>query len=116
LPGFDSEWAGFRWDAAHHSFPSGHSADIVTGALFAALLFRNPVAAAACIAWAVAVGMSRLAVAKHYPSDALAGAVIAVVASLLVFRFWLLPRLPRGAVEQAEGTDLFQSGGRFHSQ
>ena len=30
LPDFGSEWAGISWDAAHHSFPSGHTADIVT--------------------------------------------------------------------------------------
>ena len=95
LADFGSEWAGFSWDAAHHSFPSGHSADIVTSALFAALLFRNPWAAAACILLAVALAMSRLALAKHYPSDALAGAVIALAASLVVLRYWLWPRLAR---------------------
>ena len=93
LPDYASEWIGFTWDSHHHSFPSGHTADIVTSALFAALLFRNPWAAAACIAWAVALGLSRLAVAKHYPSDALAGAVIALTVSVLVVRYWLLPRL-----------------------
>lgn len=95
LPDFGSEWAGFSWDAAHHSFPSGHTADIVTSALFAALLFRNPWAAGLCLAWAAALGLSRLALAKHYPSDALAGAVIAVAASLVVLRYWLQPRLAR---------------------
>ena len=93
LPDYASEWIGFTWDPHHHSFPSGHTADIVTSALFAALLFRNPWAAAACVAWAVALGLSRLAVAKHYPSDALAGAVIALTVSVLVLRYWLLPRL-----------------------
>jgi len=95
LPDFGSEWAGFSWDAAHHSFPSGHTADIVTSALFAALLLRNPWAAGACLVWAAALAMSRLALAKHYPSDALAGAVIAVAASLVVLRYWMLPRLAR---------------------
>jgi membrane-associated phospholipid phosphatase len=101
LPDFGSEWAGFSWDAAHHSFPSGHTADIVTSALFAALLFRNPWAAAFCVAWAVALGMSRLALAKHYPSDAVAGAVIAVTVSVLVVRYWLLPRLERVTTPRA---------------
>ncbi|HJW81084.1 MAG TPA: phosphatase PAP2 family protein [Acidiferrobacterales bacterium] len=93
LPDFGSEWAGFSWDAAHHSFPSGHTADIVISTLFAALLLRNPWAVAVCLAWAGALALSRLALAKHYPSDALAGAVIAVAASLVVLRYWLLPRL-----------------------
>jgi len=95
LPDFGSEWAGFSWDAAHHSFPSGHTADIVTSALFAALLLRNPWAVGMCLVWAGALAISRLALAKHYPSDALAGAVIAVAASLVVLHYWLLPRLGR---------------------
>jgi membrane-associated phospholipid phosphatase len=97
LPDFGSDWAGFSWDAAHHSFPSGHTADIVTSALFAAILFRNPWAVAVCVVFAVALSLSRLALAKHYPSDALAGAIIAVAVSLLVLQYWLLPRLNRVA-------------------
>ncbi|MCK7577731.1 MAG: phosphatase PAP2 family protein [Chromatiales bacterium] len=50
--------------------------------MFAALLFRNRLVVALCFAWAVALGLSRLALAKHYPSDALAGALIAVFVSL----------------------------------
>lgn len=95
LPDFGSEWIGFSWDAAHHSFPSGHTADIVTSALFAAILFRNPWAVVVCLTWATALALSRLALAKHYPSDAIAGAVIAVAASMVVLRYWLLPRLER---------------------
>jgi len=95
LPDFGSEWAGLSWDAAHHSFPSGHTADIVVSALFAALLLRNPWAAGVCVVWAGALALSRLALAKHYPSDALIGAFIAVAVSLVVLRYWLLPRLGR---------------------
>jgi len=95
LPDFGSEWAGFSWDAAHHSFPSGHTADIVTSALFAALLVRNPFGAIVCLVWAGALAMSRLALAKHYPSDALAGACIALTVSVLVVRYWMLPRFNR---------------------
>jgi membrane-associated phospholipid phosphatase len=95
LPDFGSEWAGFSWDAAHHSFPSGHTADIVISTLFAALLFRNPWAVGACLAWAGALAMSRLALAKHYPSDALVAALIAVAVSLVVMRYWVQPRLGR---------------------
>lgn len=95
LPGYENFWAGFTWEAKYHSFPSGHTADIVTSAVFAMLLVRNPLLAAVCLAWAVALGLSRLALAKHYPSDALAGALIALAASLIVVRYWLLPRLAR---------------------
>jgi len=95
LPGFESLWTGFTWDAKFHSFPSGHTADIVTSAVFTALLIRNPWAAGVFMVWAVALAMSRLALAKHYPTDALAGALIALVASAVVVRYWLLPRLER---------------------
>jgi len=95
LPGFESEWIGFTWDAKFHSFPSGHTADIVTSAVFMALVLRAPWAAGVFLMWAVALGLSRLAVAKHYPSDALMGTLIALTACYLVLRYWLLPRLER---------------------
>lgn len=95
LPGYESQWAGFSWDAAHHSFPSGHTADIVTSAVFMALLVRAPWAAWLFGAWALILALTRLALAKHYPSDALAGALIALIACYGVVRWWLLPRLSR---------------------
>jgi len=98
LPGFESVWAGFSWDSAHHSFPSGHTADIVTSAVFMALWIRNPWAAGVFVLWAVALAMSRLALAKHYPTDALAGALVALLASYALVRYWLLPRLQRESV------------------
>ena len=92
---YASSWIGFSWQPGYHSFPSGHTADIVTSAVFAALVVRNPWLAAMCVVWAGALAMSRLALAKHYPSDALAGAVIALAASLLVWHYWLRARLVR---------------------
>lgn len=94
LPGFESQWIGFTWDAKFHSFPSGHTADIVTSALFMALMVRAPWAAV-FVLWALLLAFTRLALAKHYPSDALAGAAIALAASYLVVRWWLVPRLER---------------------
>ena len=98
LADFGSDWTGFSWQAGYHSFPSGHTADIVTSAVFAALVIRNPWLAAVCVAWAGALALSRLALAKHYPSDALVGAVIALAASLLVLRYWVQPRLGRASL------------------
>lgn len=95
LPGFESEWIGFTWDPKHHSFPSGHTSDIVTSAIFAALLFRRTWATWVFVLWAIALGMTRLAVAKHYPSDALVGAATALLSCYIVVRYWLLPRLER---------------------
>jgi undecaprenyl-diphosphatase len=98
LPGFESQWIGFTWESGYHSFPSGHTADIVTSVMFAALLIRNRLLVALCFAWALALGLSRLALAKHYPSDALVGALIAVLTSWAVVRWWLIPRLERVSV------------------
>jgi len=95
LPGYESEWIGFTWDAKHHSFPSGHTADIVTSVVFMALVLRAPWAAGFFLLWALALAVSRLAVAKHYPSDAVAGAAIALLACYIVVRYWLVPRLER---------------------
>jgi len=95
LPGFESQWIGFTWDAKYHSFPSGHTADIVTSVVFMALIVRAPWAAALLLAYALAMALSRLALAKHYPTDAVVGAAIALAACYLVVRFWLNPRLER---------------------
>lgn len=95
LPGFESQWVGFTWDAKFHSFPSGHTADIVTSAVFMALMIRSPWAAGLFMAWAVFLAITRLALAKHYPTDAVVGAAIALAACYLVVRYWLMPRLER---------------------
>lgn len=95
LPGFESQWIGYTWEAKFHSFPSGHTADIVTSAVFMALMIRSPWAAGLFVVWALFLAMTRLALAKHYPSDAVAGAAIALLACYVVVRWWLNPRLER---------------------
>ncbi len=95
LPGFESQWIGFTWEAKFHSFPSGHTADIVTSAVFMALMVRSPWAAGLFVVWALFLAMTRLALAKHYPTDAVVGAAIALAACYLVVRYWLYPRLER---------------------
>lgn len=95
LPGFESQWIGFTWDPKFHSFPSGHTADIVTSSVFMVLMIRSPWAAGLFVTWALFLAMTRLALAKHYPTDAVAGAAIALAACYLVVRWWLYPRLER---------------------
>lgn len=95
LPGFESQWIGFTWDPKFHSFPSGHTADIVTSAVFMALIVRAPWAVGVFVVWALFLAFTRLALAKHYPTDALAGAAIALLACYVVVRGWLYPRLER---------------------
>jgi membrane-associated phospholipid phosphatase len=59
------------------------------------LLIRAPWAVPLFILWALVLTLTRLALAKHYPSDALAGALIALITSYVVVRYWLMPRLER---------------------
>jgi len=95
LPGFESQWIGFTWDPKFHSFPSGHTADIVTSAVFMALVVRAPWAVALFLVWALLLAFTRLALAKHYPTDAIVGAALALAACYIVVRGWLNPRLER---------------------
>jgi len=63
-----------------YSFPSGHA---LTATVFYVLLVslttRNPVIRAAAIALAALIGLSRIYLGVHYPSDVFAGYAVAVV-------------------------------------
>lgn len=69
---------GFHWfDAAWASMPSGHT---VTAFTLAFVLARwYPRWALATFAIASGVGLARVALGAHYPSDALAGAALALL-------------------------------------
>lgn len=72
LYGFD----GFALRPDHWSFPSGHTATIVSLAAALTILWPRHVLFYALVAAIVAVG--RVVVGAHYPGDVLAGAFIAV--------------------------------------
>jgi membrane-associated phospholipid phosphatase len=81
------------------SFPSSHaiaSGSVAATLTFAAGAIRGGAWAVAALAWAfaLAVGASRLWLAKHWPTDVLGGYAIAVLAA------WLAWRLA-GAVERS---------------
>jgi membrane-associated phospholipid phosphatase len=85
--------------AGHNSFPSGHA---ITAFLVAAVLLagepskslRAPVKIAVSLV-AFAVALSRVAVGAHWPSDALAGAALGLIAG--VTGAWAQQRWPIGA-------------------
>ncbi|MDP2481368.1 MAG: phosphatase PAP2 family protein [Candidatus Palauibacterales bacterium] len=56
------------------SFPSGHTSAAFLVAVLVGSMY--PSAAPALLAWAAAVGASRVCLAVHYPSDVLAGALL----------------------------------------
>jgi len=82
--------------AAHNSFPSGHAvtAMLVAGVLLAGGAARpRGLAAAAIMLAGLAVALSRIAVGAHWPSDALAGVclgLLAAVAGAQAERRWRL--------------------------
>jgi len=87
---FDENLYGFTWFAEPnayglHGFPSGHTTTAFAVATALALIF--PRHAAAFYAGALLVGLSRIGVLYHYPSDVVAGAMLGTVLTLLLYNF-----------------------------
>ncbi len=98
-------FTGFAWRADHWSFPSGHTDTIV--ALFSALWWLWPQHLLFYILAAAIVAGSRVVSGAHYPSDVLAGALVAVLTTwgvAVVFARWGidLAAFRRGRVGAAE--------------
>lgn len=68
-----------------YSFPSGHTAAAFSIAITAALLF--PSTAIMSIVLASSVGISRMYLGVHYPTDVLAGSFLGTLSSILVYFF-----------------------------
>jgi undecaprenyl-diphosphatase len=68
------------------SFPSGHTAHAVAGALVLTALY--PSAAAAWLTWlaAAVVGLARVYLGVHYPLDAFAGAIVGLCCGAAALR------------------------------
>ncbi|MBU4574192.1 MAG: phosphatase PAP2 family protein, partial [Desulfarculus sp.] len=82
---FDHDLYGFSWFAAKgkmHSFPSGHTFRIFSAMTALALVW--PRARVLLLGFAVLVGVSRVVVTCHYPSDIIAGAFVGVFCALWV--------------------------------
>ncbi len=73
---------GSAWRPDHWSFPSGHTATIV--ALMSALWWLWPRHLLFYILVAAIVAGSRIVVGAHYPSDVMAGALVAVLSTRYV--------------------------------
>ncbi|MGE4372937.1 MAG: phosphatase PAP2 family protein [Xanthobacter sp.] len=85
LPGPNSQltfdWLG--WNASFASFPSGHSTTIFATAVALGALF--PRARWPLVVLAIVVAATRVLLNSHYPSDVLAGAVVATL-----YVWWLI--------------------------
>jgi membrane-associated phospholipid phosphatase len=71
-------------ESSKHSFPSGHTFRIFSAVT--ALSLVRPRARIWLFALACAVGISRVLVHRHYPSDIVAGAFVGIFCSLWVWR------------------------------
>ena len=70
--------------------PSGHSADIFTGAVLLALVLKSDGLRLLLLASAVLAGFSRVAVAAQWPSDGLVGGLIGSCCAYGLIRFYPL--------------------------
>jgi undecaprenyl-diphosphatase len=88
-------------DWGYQSFPSGHA---TTGfALCFTAAFVMPLSFPVMLGLAVLIGLSRIVLGAHYPTDVLAGAVIGALGAYLVrnifaSRRWLFRYAPDGTV------------------
>jgi len=71
-----------------NSFPSGHTCSAFAAALAWALNFPKRWMGACGLILAALMGLSRLYVGVHYPSDVLAGCVIGCLCALAVCTVW----------------------------
>jgi membrane-associated phospholipid phosphatase len=83
------EFVPFSLSNGHASLPSGHATSAAAIAIAFGALF--PTARIPLWLWAGAVGLSRIAVRAHYPSDVLAGMVFGAIGAILI-RNWFAAR------------------------
>lgn len=78
-----------------YSFPSSHSS--VAFAIAMSLTLAHPWLGAIAFVLAFLIGLSRVAVGVHYPTDILAGALLGIAAALAIhwYRLYLLPKQMR---------------------
>ena len=107
--------------AAGFSFPSGHTTGSAAAALTAlAVLWpllrgrRREIVAGALLLWAATVGVSRVALVVHWPTDVLGGWLLATTVVLAAFTILRRPgrvsEPPAGQIHEPDGCD-HRSGG-----
>lgn len=73
-------------DRALTGFPSGHTTTVF--ALATAITYLWPKWSVLAWIFAVLVGISRIVIGAHYPSDVMSGALIGIISILILIRYW----------------------------
>ena len=91
FPGFAEKWnAGYVWpDIVEYmsskslSFPSGHTSSAFTFAMAITMVLKKKGVAIASFIFAFLMGMSRVYVGVHYPTDVIVGAFVGILYALI---------------------------------
>ncbi len=97
------------WHPKFATFPSGHAATAFAALVAIGAIF--PQARALLWIYAVLVGLSRVVITAHYPSDVIAGAIVGASGALLVRNWFAARRLgflvrPDGTVQAMPGPSV----------
>ena len=76
---FIGDFTQFYVDPSFHSFPSGHAADVWTGATILFVVAKQISVKFSLIVVAILVSLSRVALGAHYPIDILFGSLIGLL-------------------------------------
>lgn len=90
-----------RTSTGPYSFPSGHTSYAFSLATSATLATKRWYVAVPCYVYAGTVGYSRVRLGAHYPSDVLAGALIGIGSSWLVWKVDKWMNRPKRTVNTA---------------
>jgi membrane-associated phospholipid phosphatase len=94
----------------YHSFPSGYTATAFALLFGVSLLIKNKIAKLLLLSLAILTGYSRVYLSLHFPSDVLAGSVIGVLTSALLYN-WIF-RWKKAWLDKSMQDFLFPGGSR----
>jgi membrane-associated phospholipid phosphatase len=96
----------FSWNVEYASLPSGHATTAFAAAVAVGMLW--PRLRAVMWVYAIVIGISRVVLTAHHPSDVLASVFVGIVGALLVRNYFAARRLAFGI--SAEGSAVVFAG------